>query len=357
MNTNFLIEQIESEKSSTKYKEQIVYNHYPSLIGFSKRVWGYFGYAGLLTPWHDVPNLYYKTSQESLYKFIQFLADENISLESYSMFCLSIASHDRFERPAKLFSNTCDRSCMKKLRRYADSIELLDEAAYILMRFLELQVDHKNKAIISRENILKRDEETKSKYFMEGFHRLVDRVRQLREYGVDPEIWLVEKFKRSVQFFPKDHVKFRTIVNINGVDPDLNVLKSIYGDPWREIRQFLGLSFECQFPDNYIPKGWAPSGDDKDLLNRIAKITGDGYYYYEDGTQRKGKRHYLSNSYFVVKCDPSNFPLFKGGWNDPRMLSVNPTFEEYFKFGAYPDIWDMEGNATNGRGKSVRWRK
>jgi len=353
MNTDFLTSNLEHEKTTKKYRSTVVKNYTPNLINISRKMWTYFGYSGLINPWHDSTESI-NFGADSIYNFIEYLTVENMSLESYAIFALSVASYERFEAPTKLFANKAERSWLKKLRRHSDTSELMDHSAYLLLKFFEKQIEQKGKAFINKTSVVKKDEKG---LHLEGYHRLVDRVRQLQSNSVNAEMWLNTKFDKVAQAFPKDVVNFRTIVNVNGFDPDLEELKKVYSDPWREIKQFLGLSLDCEIADGYIPKGWAVSSDDRADITKVVRITGDGYYYYPEGTQRRGKRHYAGNSYFVIKCDPSNFAMFKENWLDPRMLSISPTFEEYFRFGAYPEMWDSEGNSTNGRGKSIRWRK
>ena len=357
MNTAFLTEALENEKNTKKYKSGLVNTYAPNIINMSTKMWSYFRYSGLLKPWHDEPHMHLNYASEQLFNFIEYLTENNITIESYAIFALSLATPDRYERPAKLFCNRADKSWVKKLRAYSETHEIMDYSAYILMRFFEKQIEHKGRASIARSSILRKDEDTKASQCMEGYYRLVDRVRQLVSMNIQPDIWLNAKFDNSVKAFPNDSVKFRTIVNINGLDPDLAEIQKIYSDPFREIKQFLGLSHSCEFVDGYIPKGWSLSTDDLNDLTKIVRITGDGYYYYPDGTQRRGRRHYSGNSYFVIKCDPSNFQFFKDSWYDLRLFSVAPTFDEYFRWAAYPGMWDQDGKAVNERGKNTRWRK
>lgn len=149
------------------------------------------------------------------------------------------------------------------------------------------------------------------------------------------------------------------IVNRNSFDPSLGDLKAELNDSWRDMRQFLGLSSECEFPDKFIPKGWRPSSGDEDDTRSIARVTGDGYYYYKDGTQRRGKRHYAANKYLCIMCDPSNFEKFRKKWDDVRLLTGSPTWREYSFWGMYPDLWDEKGvNVSAFRAiKNVKWRK
>jgi hypothetical protein len=356
-NTKFLTETLENQKYQPKYRYDLVKKYAPSFINISTKMWTYFRYAGLLKPWHDNPDILLYRYSTQLYDLIEWLTNENVTIESYSIFSLSIATPDRFESPVKLFWYRADKSWIKKLRKYSETHEMMDYSAYILMRFFEKQIEHTGRASIAKSSILRRENPAKAALCLEGYYRLVDRVRQLVSMNIHPEVWLTEKFDNCVKAFPKEAVKFRTIVNLNGLEPNLDALKIIYSDPWREIKKFIGLSPNCQITDGYLPKGWSASTDDLDDLTKIVRITGDGYYYYPDGTQRRGRRHYSGNSYFVIKCDPSNFQEFKASWFDVRLLSVAPTFDEYLRYAAYPGMWDQDGKAVNERGKPIRWRK
>jgi len=117
------------------------------------------------------------------------------------------------------------------------------------------------------------------------------------------------------------------------------------------------LSNDCVFSDKCIPKGWLPASEDGEDLKKVVKLTGDGFYFYANGNQRRGKSHYMKNKYFMINCDPSNFATFKESWKDANLVSGMPTWEEYSKYGRMPGLWDSEGNSTNGRGKNVKWRK
>lgn len=360
MDTRVLAQQIETDPPKTLPKHVIMERIKPyktSLVGLSRFVWGYFGYAGLITPWHDNPEDSLRFSGSVVPNFLDYLDNEDLSLESYASFVFPIVPYERYNRIGRLLFNKGERAWMPKLRKYANSLNELDYAADLLLKFFQLQVEYFYKAEIKKASVVAYDPNTKKSYYFEGYHRLLDRIRQLKSLDIDPEVWLDEKFLIAKNAFPDSTVLFRTIVNTNGLDPDANELRYKSLDGWRTLRNFLGLSSGCEFVDGHIPKGWLPASDDRDELKKVIRIDGDGYYYYADGTQRRGKRHYSGNKYFVIKCTPDNFDLFKEEWFDQRKLVDRPTWDEYIKWSAYPGIWDASGNTISGRGRSVKWRK
>jgi hypothetical protein len=173
--------------------------------------------------------------------------------------------------------------------------------------------------------------------------------------GIDVELWLNTKFHRCKGAV--DFVYLSTIVNVNAFDPDLADLHSAQVDPWREIRDFLGLSRNCDFPDGVIPKGWRPANEDMRSVSEITRVAKDGYYFYSDGEQRRGRMHHARNKYFLIGCTPENFKFFKSDWDNPAYLTSSPSYEDYLRYGVYPGVWDEHGKSTNGRGPNVRWSK
>jgi len=327
------------------------------LVGMSRLIWSYLGYTGLIDPWHDNQYEAFRFQHNSILGLMDYLDEADVSLEAYSAFVFPVIPYERYAGVGKFLYNKGERSWMTKLRKYVKDQDELDYAADIFLQFIQLQVEHFGKAALKKSSIVRHDDNTKGAMHFEGYHRLIDRIRQLKSQDVDPEIWLEEKFLKAKEMFPKKPVLYRTIINVNALDPDIAELKQKSNDPWRDIRNFLGLSLDCELTDGYIPKGWHPSSDDRDELKRVVKLDGDGHYYYEDGTQRRGKRHYAVNSYFVIKCTPDNFEFFKEEWLDARRLTQSPTWDEYMKWGASPNLWDAEGNTTSGRGRAIKWRK
>ncbi len=335
-----------------------MHSYYLTMNEVSLMMWTYFGYTGLITPWHDDldSEKIFNFQQRSIIQLIKVLKDNDISLETYCILVCIISSYDFYERPALLFGQRHHWSWIKKLRKYAGSSELVDIVAKFVKRFIELQVEHKGKAFVKAGSIVDMDTDGKRKAFV-TYNKIVDRIRQLAAVGVDNIDWLESKFEKCVDFKPDQDVYIKTIVNHNGLDPDVQSVKAKVNDPWREIRKFFGLSNSCEFPDGCIPKGWVPSRDDFEDIQKIVRIKGDGFYYYADGTQRRGKRHYAQNTYLGIQCNPNNFKDYKDDWYKRTMLTTKPTWEEYRDFAIHPGMWDENGDSTNGKIKSVKWRK
>jgi len=342
-----------------KKAKDLLNKHKKELQVYSRTMWGYFGYSASsdIVPWHDNPDLdasfNFKTSRKFLTLF-NLLDSLKIDLEIYSIITLSIAKSEKYSSAFKLFNDTGAKSWIKKLVSYANDNTLIEEVAKFILHYIHLQIEYKGVARIPQSAIVRKDKEG---YYLETYCKLVDRIRFLRDNEIDIEEWLSEKVKIFVGWFPDSEININTMVNVNGVDPDIEEIKKRSKDSWKEIRSFLGLSSECIFVDGKIPKGWLPSTDDADDLKKIVKITGDGFYFYENGVQRRGRSHYMKNKYFMINCDSSNFQEFRNEWRDVRLISSMPTWEEYNKYGRMPGLWDAEGSSTNGRGKNVKWRK
>jgi hypothetical protein len=352
MNLEAMQTQITNDENSREGKKREVNRYKNSLVSYSREIWGFCGYSGLMKPWHVNPEESLKFSYSTVYSFIEYLEENDISLEAYAFLIFPITDYKRFETIGKLVGggNKGERSWMKKLRKYCGSVDLLDEVAGAFLDFIKYQVEINGCAKINRYSIVKKDEKGKS---LDGFHRLADRIRQLKENNIDPEIWIQEKIRKFKEYYPKEHIHFNTLLNMNNLDPNLEELKKKSLDEWREIREFLGLTADCEFIDGCIPKGWQPlSVADRD---RIVKINKDGFYSFDNGVQYKGKRHYSTNTYFAIKCYPSNFNLFKNTWNDISLLSATPTWEEFSKWAVYPQMFNEQGE-SNGNLK-VKWRK
>lgn len=368
---------LEKSDINKEADKKLIDAHKDEMINYSRRLWSYLGYSGSRTPWHDnKPNLIlsWKTVRERTAELIRLLEEQDISLEAYSMFILTVAPPQDFEYAA-IYSGRNKKyvSWIKKLRVHAGTSERLDLVAAVLLRFIELQVEAYGVSYIDDKSVIRTDQKAKKKKktdkkrrktqpppkCLDLYHRLADRVLALNFMRLDPFIWLDYKFWK-IHDFMKDKdslVNLNMIVHKNGFEPRLELLKSYTEDAWKSIRQFLGLSRDCEFPDGYIPKGWGAASDDRAELDKVVRVTGFGYYFYADGTQRRGKRHYASNSYFVIKCTPDNFEQFKDSWHDPRLISAAPTWGEYSTWGASVGWWDEQGNSVTGRGRSVKWRK
>ena len=355
---------------------------------YSRKIWTYLGHAGSRTAWHDRPEdvLKFPGIRPKVVELLKYLQKHDISLEAYSVFILTVSGVGSFEygmcfsgKDAQPGYTNKNKVWIKKLRDHAGSSERLDIVAEVLLKFIELQVEAYGVSDVNRRSVFKeyfkssrwrkapKDDKLKTKNgnksygpkVLEVYHRLMDRVLALDHMKVDPLIWIEQKFWRAHEFMESHDKKvgLNVIINKNGFEPNLKTLKAYAADPWSEIRQFLGLNRDCEFSDGYIPKGWKSASDDRDELSKVVKVTGFGYYFYPDGTQRRGKRHYANNSYFVIKCTPDNFDQFKESWDDPRLISSTPTWEEYSNWAASPGYWGPNGESLTGRGKSVKWRK
>jgi len=360
---DFTISKEEQKKlinsSEIQKAKDLVNKNRQEFLAYSRSMWGYFGYSSIaiITPWHDDPDLNsifsFKISKKFLDLFNLFV-ELKIDLETYSIISLSIAKPEQYSSIFNLFCNTSSRSWVKKLVNYANDNSIINEVAKFILHYIHLQIEYKGVAKIPQSIVVRKDKG--SGYHLETYCKLVDRIHFLRDNEIDMLDWLDEKVKIFVGFFPDAEININTIVNVNGVDPDIEEFKKRSKDSWKEIRSFLGLSSECVFVDGAIPKGWLPSSEDSDDLKKIVKINGDGFYFYSNGAQRRGKFHYMKNKYFMIKCDPSNFQEFKKDWRDIRLISGMPTWEEYLKSGKFPGLWDSEGNHTS-KGKSIKWRK
>lgn len=327
------------------------------MIDVSSFIWVSYGYSGLMNPWHDNdPKRMLSFQDSNVKKFIATLNDMDINLWSYCMLSACISDYNLFERPMLLYGQRSHWSWIRKLRKYVGGSVDLDNVAKFVNRFIELQVEHKGKAIIKSSNVVGVELDGKGKLFS-LYHKISDRIKQLSTMNIDFLFWLERKFKACVKMNSNDQVYINTVVNHNGLDPDVKELLNIVKDPWNEIREFLGLSNECEFPDGFIPKGWMSTGNMLEKTVDIIKITADGFYYLKDGTQRKGKRHYANNKFLVIKCNPSNFKLFVDDWHKDSMVTARPTWEEYKNWALYDGFWDEGGIGINDMAKNIRWRK
>jgi len=323
----------------------------------SSQMWGYFGYSGLISPWQDDPDprAQFNFQQKTILSLMKFLEDEDIDLWSYCVLVCAVSDYTRYERPALLFGQRTHRSWMKKLRKHAGSRQRVKDVATFMLRFIELQVEHRGVAQVRIKNILGTEVGGRKKAFI-TYHRIADRIKQMVELELDWLDWLALKVRNFLDFRPKEMPLIKMIVNFNNLDPDMNALRRKMDDRWREIREFLNLSDSCEFPDGYIPKGWVPSNDDFKDSKNIARIRGDGFYFYPNGEQRRGKRHYASNTYFGIRCDPTNFHMFRKDWHKTSLLTSRPKWEEYRDYAISPGRWDEKGEPDKPWGRKVKWR-
>jgi len=326
-----------------------------------RQLWTYLGYAGLGIFWADDPSneAILKKNQDKLENFFYYMDKIDVDWRSYLALVLPLRDYPSWQRLLLLVNSRNHWYWTADLRARAGSSEALDELADFVYRFIEKQINLYGSARVKTSSRIQvKDGKKKSSSFRTKYYAvytlLVDRFKQLHEQGVDPMIWLDVKFDAASKL---DFVYLSTIANYNGFDPDLANLTAVVNDDWREIRSFLGLSRSCKFPDGSIPVGWLPHKDDPNDIWDIARVTKDGFYYYSNGEQRRGKYHYMKNRYHLIACTPSNFHMFKDSWRDVRRLTDRPTWAEYSQFAVYPDMWNEKGEAVNGRMPNVRWRK
>lgn len=340
-----------------KKSDRVYVEHYfPAMREMSSRLWSYFGYAGLSVPWFDHAERELEGSYYNLVDFVKTLEAHDISFYSYCMLIIPLCGYESYRLPHYLFSdNKKDWAWLRKLRDYVETKENLDKVAHFLSVFFEQQIQYSGKAYLKKTAVIRGNPDNSGMHF-EGYHRVFDRIRQIEGCGISYESWIKAKFENGKKAF-NDEINLRALININKLDPDLGKLKEAVQDPWSEIKEFLGLSQECKITDGYIPKGWLPSNDDFDRSDDIVEVRGDGFYFRSDGSQRKGKSHYLQNTYYGIRCDTTNFHLFKKSWKNPLFLIKKPTWEEYRKWAIYPGIWGEDGKSVSGIVKPIKWRK
>lgn len=342
-------------------------DYYAELIDISRRVWLYRGYAGLLRPWHDEDSYkFLRIRKDNFREFFYTLEDADINWKSYCFLLFLMSNYELWDRPMLLVFQSGRLSWFRKLRAAAGSRAVLDELSAFVSTLIDLQVQAGRDLGLPLGGFTGPDPCAMKKSgpppkYLAFYHHVLDRISALKGQGVDPSEWLKAKYARCLEFKkePKSLIPASMLVNVNSLDPDVSSVKAMQRDPWRDLRQFLGLSFQCVFKDNCVPKGWRPSSEDMDDLSRVVCITADGYYYRSDGSQRRGKRHYAQNKYLNICCLPDNLEAFKFQWDDPRLLSATPTWEEYSKWGLYPGIWDESGTNVSKYTSlnSVKWRK
>jgi hypothetical protein len=339
---------------------------FDEIIDLSQQFWTYLGYTGLMVPWHEEdPYKFLKIRRDKIRMFLYRMDEMDVHWKSYCVLSFLMTHYTLWERPALLLNQRTHWGWFEYFRAHAGSRERVDDVAFFMLEFVQLLVRNRSRVAFGKELFtapnpqhVARGSKKPGQYLI-LYHRIADRIASLGVHGVDYIDWLREKFATCMEINPDKRVAINAIVNVNSIDPDLDKLRRRRVDPWRQIREFLGLSPDCVFPDNCVPKGWRPSSDDGMDISKITSVQADGYYYYEDGTQRRGKRHYAGNKYLCIMCVPSNFVDFKVNWDDPRFLAGNPSWEEYSEWGRYPGIWNEKGlNVTNYVGiRDVRWRR
>lgn len=328
---------------------------------YSNMIWSYFGYQGLLNPWHSDSLGEYlvitrKSRNRTVYpvkEFIKKFKKLGISERAYSILLFSISEYSRFERPLLLLSQPDKFTWFKKLVDHA-GVGKVEECANLILRFIEKQVEDHKRANINIRAVV--DEDLNGGKFFKAYHILCDRISQFEYKNIDINFWMDFKYKKILEAFPNQFVHFKTLVNMNVFEPTDEDIIKVQDDPWLGLKIFLGLNSDCQFVDGMIPKGWRPNSDDFVGTKDIVSIDKDGFYYRSDGSRRKGKYHYMSNIYLTIRCDTSNFRFFKDSWDKKSLYGSRPTWDEYNQWALYPDKWDENGEAVNGRIKPVKWR-
>ena len=338
---------------------------FAEILNLSRYFWTCFGFTGLMTPWHDDPECMRQMWDVKSYirKWLWICEDMDVDWRSYCVLSFCMSDYTFYDRPTLLLGQRPHWSWIRAFRRKMGSRKLVDETAFFLMEFMRIQIEHRKRAHFPRKVFLEVDKERVSKsrkpLRLRLYVKIANRIRQLQVEGVDYMDWLRVKCLNYRRMDPESTIEITAIVNLNALDPSLDGLRAAAADEWRALREFLGLVPECEFPDECIPKGWQPASDDVDNRRKIRKITADGYYYTEDGTQRRGKRHYATNKYLTIKVGPGNFEEFKASWNDPRYLSGRPTWTDYERYALYPGLWDEKGENVSEYPmlKNIRWRK
>lgn len=343
-------------------KNEIIdpWDHIHKIAYISNLVWGYAEYFGYDTPWHEKDPLIYPSQHRSLRRFFLYMEKIDVDFEAFCALSFPLHYYTDFTSVNKLLGNEKNHwKWMKVLRTHAGSRDAVNKVSNFLWEFFKLQIEHFRKIEIYKKNVVQSNpaDGYKTQHYA-LYHSLHDRISNIEYYRINVNRWLKQKFKNAITIYPDTSmVHLKTIVNKNGLDPDISELQGAVRDPWHPIREFLGLSDKCQFPDGCIPKGWLPGSGDYEDPSKIVSITKDGFYFYTDGTQKRGIRHHLQNSYLVIRCMPENFEQFKDSWKNYAYVKKYPTWEEYSNYALHPGYWDSEGNPTQGRLKPVKWRK
>lgn len=325
------------------------------MVEISSWAWQSLGYVGYFTPWHDREDRIklLEAKRDRILQWLDFLQRIDVEPESYLRLMSVLSTYTRFEFPLSLVGQRNHWTWFEKFRVFCGSKERVKEVSVFIRRLAELQIEHSQKAYIKTHRAIN-DDETGAPH-LAIYHTVRNKMDEVVAGGGDPLTWMEEKFNRM-----RDSMEVIYPINIlstSRFDPDPKEVVEIENDPWKEIKRFLGLSPRCEFPDNCLPKGWTVSSDDFDDTKKIVSITKDGYYYYEDGTQRGGKRHYGGNRYLLIYATPDNFLEFKNTWKDPKLLAARPTWEEYRRYGLYPGLWDESGAALSSYVRDIKWRK
>ena len=285
---------------------------YVELIDMSRYLWTCMGFTGLIQPWHDSPDPFklLRICRDQMRRWFWICSDMDVHWKSYCVLSFCMTEYISYERPTLLIGQRQHWTWIRKFRKYAKSRERVDDVAFFMLEFIRLQIEHKGGARLPRKVFVGPDDlswKKKKPKALVLYNRIADRITQFRAEGVDYFDWLGAKCYNYRKVNPGFTIPITAIVNVNPLDPDFDVLRSRAADEWRSLREFLGLSPECEFPDNCIPKGWQPASDDVDDRGKIRKITADGYYYDEKGAQRRGKRHYATNKYLAAEVESGRF--------------------------------------------------
>ena len=343
-------------KPQREAQEEDIRKYYDLFRSTSHMVWSYFDYTGYLTPWHELSNavVFISRSKKKFAELIQTCKDEDMDLKTTLFLTCALAPYYRYNKAAYLFLEKNSIARLKKLRRYVQTDENYKFIGEFLKRFFTLQVELYGAASINEKTLT---EKTDKGIIYLSLHKMADRIEKLKQQKIMPMEWLRIKAEKAHKAFPDQRLFFNTIVNENGLDPSNSEVIGIITDEWFEIRRFLGVSDKCVFPDGYIPKGWVPATNDEKQNKRIVKITGNGFSYFDDGTQRRGFWHYQKNKYLTIKCDPSNFQYFQKFWKDEKLRKSYPMWEEYANWSLYPGLWNEEGTPNIPSMKIIKWRK
>jgi len=343
------------------YTDCVHVDHYlPELELICRQLWTYLGHAGLGPLWADDSRnkIILAKNPDKLKRFFWHMDSLDIDWRSYCYLVLPLVPYTSWERLLLLVNNARHWHWMYKLRQHVETSEDLDELADFVLEFMRLQIAHVGSARVSTSSSIQQEpgprkgKSWRNQYYA-VYTQLATRLRQFKSQGIDSGLWLDTKFKRCMAL---DYVYLATVVNANGFDPDVSELRAIENDEWRAIRSHLGLARDCEFPDGQIPVGWQPPVEDPNNVWDIQSVTKDGFYFYANGEQRRGRFAYMKNRYHAIGCTPANFAQFVADWHDARRLTARPTWAEYSQYAVYPGMWNDKGESTNGRIPNVRWR-